>query len=194
MTLWLAISCLLSAGSVWAQTSAPAAKENDTVVTVGKVAVVGSRLTPDFVQQTTGLVAGGKVNESAVRTVCQRLTKTGLIDDVSYTYQTTVDDPTGVTLQLTIRDTQPLLPATVKIAGVEPDAVWAYLAKLSPVVIAQLPRTEAALTFYGSLIERYLKSVDRNERITAQVTGTAEKPTGIVFSATKAMPAPGKKK
>jgi hypothetical protein len=164
------------------------------VVTVRKIAVVGSRLTPGFVQQVTGLAIGQKVNEAAVRTVCQRLTRTGLIDDVSYAYQTTVDDPGGVTLQLTVTDTKPLLPATVKIPGVEPEAVWKYLAALNPLLTDELPRTEAALNFYGSLIERYLKTIDRADRIGADVTGTEANPTGIVFHTVKVIGAPEKKK
>jgi hypothetical protein len=124
-----------------------------------------------------------------------KLTKTGLVDNVSYAYESAGPDPTDVALELTISDSLPLLPATIKVQGIEPELLWGYLLTVNPALARQMPRTEAALTLYATMIERYLRTQSRTERVISEVTvDSAGAPSGIVFYAAQVIKAPARRK
>src|SRR5665213_1617821 len=132
---------------LYAQSPAPPSRE---VVTIDKLTVQGTRFTPHSIQILTGLRPGAQIDELAVRKAIARMLESGLIRSVDYNYES-LADPHRVVLELTVVDETPLLPASIEIPGVDPEAVWQYLASVDPLFTRELPRTQKALRFYLSL-------------------------------------------
>ena len=133
----------------------------------------------------SGLRTGQEVTEVAVRKAIQKIVNSGLIDNVDYTYES-LSETDSVILTLKLRDTGPLLPATIKISGMDAEDAWKYLQNIDPVLTRELPRTQNALRFYANYLERYLKTVNRDEAISSEVLADSNGAvTGIVFSAVK---------
>lgn len=116
------------------------------VVTIDKLTMQGTRFTPHSIQILTGLRPGLQIDELAVRQAIARMLESGLIRSVDYNYES-LADPHRVILELTVVDETPLLPASIEIPGVDPEAVWQYLASIDPLFTRELPRTEKPCGF-----------------------------------------------
>ena len=167
-----------------------AAKPSDAIVTIEKIVVKGTRFQLLSVQNLSGLRVGQKVSEAEVRKACRKLTESGLVNNVDYNYES-LDDPNVVALELKIEDAMPLLPAAIKIPGLDAEDIWRYLEGIDPLFTRKLPRTERALNFYSRFIERYLKTLNRSDRIISEVIADSNNlAVGIVFEPGKVMPEP----
>jgi hypothetical protein len=177
----------LLASVLFAQSSAPPSRE---VVTIDKLTVQGTRFTPHTIQILTGLRPGVQIDELAVRQAIARMLESGLIRSVDYNYES-LADRRRVVLELTLVDETPLLPASIEIPGVDPEAVWQYLASVDPLFTRELPRTQKALRFYIRAITDYLRTNKRQESLVPIVTGDdSAHPSGIVFAPAPRRPLP----
>jgi len=161
--------------------SPPALEDAEELVRIEKIVIEGSRLELRSVQMLTGLRTGQQINEASLRRAIQRMTESGLVKNVNYSY-TSLSGPTSVALQLTITDETPLLPASIQLPDVDAEDVWVYLKSIDPVFTRELPRTQKAIRFYIRYIERYLSNQRKPLRVTTVITGDGEgNATGIVF-------------
>jgi hypothetical protein len=177
---------------LYAQSPPPPSRE---VVTIDKLTVQGTRFTAHSIEILTGLRPGVQIDELAVRQAITRMLESGLIRSVDYNYES-LADPHKVVLELTIVDETPLLPASIEIPGVDPEAVWQYLASVDPLFTRELPRTQKALRFYVRAITDYLRTNKRPESLVPIVTGDdSTHPSGIVFAPAPRPPlsSPGKR-
>ncbi|MDP9112837.1 MAG: hypothetical protein M3O20_04055 [Acidobacteriota bacterium] len=180
----------LLASVLFAQSSPPPSRE---VVTIDKLTVQGTRFAPHSIQLLTGLRPGVQIDELAVRQAIARMLESGLIRSVDYNYES-LADPHRVILELTVVDETPLLPASIEIPGVDPEAVWQYLASIDPLFTRELPRTEKALRFYVRAITDYLRTNKRQELLVPIVTGDdSGHPSGVVFAPAPRRPPPRKR-
>ena len=176
------------AQSLLAQTAPLSEGSHDVeeTVKIEKFTIQGTRLELRTVQALTGLYPGLTINDATVRKSLKRMLETGLVKEVQYTYES-LSEPKSVALEFTITDELPLLPATIDLPGVDPDAVWSYLAGIDPLYTRELPRTEKALRLYSRSIESYLRTQKRVERVTPQILGDllgtepGGNATGVVF-------------
>ncbi|MEQ1946056.1 MAG: hypothetical protein ABL995_02640 [Bryobacteraceae bacterium] len=159
----------------------PSSDDGDQLVKIEKLQVTGSRLEASSVQMLTGLRIGQQINEAILRKAIQRMTDSGLVKSVNYSYES-ASSPTSVLLELTIADEAPLLPATIQLPGVEAENVWAYLKGIDPLFSRELPRTQKALAFYVRYIERYLFTLKRQDKVVTVITASDNgEASGIVF-------------
>ena len=170
--------------------------QNDVreIVTIGKLTATGTRLQLRSIIAMTGLREGQKVDQMPVVKACTRLTDSGLVANVEYNYES-LDQPKTVALELKITDVVPLLPATINIKGVDQEEVWKDLLNIDPLFAPELPRTEKALALYARYIERYLKTMNREDRVGSEVPADkAGNAKAIVFIALKTMGSPKPRK
>ena len=169
---------------VQAQTP-PKENDGDKPVKIEKIVTEGSRFQQRSILALSGLRAGQQVTEATVRKAITNVLNSGLIDNVDYTYES-LSETNSIILTLKLRDTGPLLPASIKISGIDAEDAWKYLQNIDPVFTRDLPRTQNALKFYCSYLERYLKTLNRDEAISSEVVADSKGTVNsIVFSATK---------
>ena len=169
---------------VQAQTP-PKENDGDKPVKIEKIVTEGSRFQQRSILALSGLRAGQQVTEATVRKAITNVLNSGLIDNVDYTYES-LSETNSIILTLKLRDTGPLLPASIKIPGIDAEDAWKYLQNIDPVFTRDLPRTQNALKFYCSYLERYLKTLNRDEAISSEVVADSKGTVNsIVFSATK---------
>jgi len=164
----------------------PQATPNAQPVTIDAIAVEGSsRLTQQSIAALSALKVGQTVTEKEVFAACQRIADSGLVTNVEYAYEAYPDKP-GVKLVLTPHDQLPLVPAQIKITGIEEDDVWKWLQNIDPLFTRELPRTEKALALYTRYIDKFLDTKNRPERARADIDGdVAGNARLIVFKAVK---------
>jgi hypothetical protein len=171
----------------FAQTPRPASiaqtapADADELVKIERFKIEGSRFEESSVRMLTGLRIGQEINEAILRKAIERMTDSGLVKSVDYSYES-ASSPTSVLLELTIADETPLLPASIQLPGVEAENVWAYLKGIDPLFTRELPRTQKALAFYIRYIERYLFTLKRQDKIATVITANdAGEANGVVF-------------
>ncbi len=172
--------------SLFVQAQTPS-KDNDgdKPVKIEKIVTEGTRFQHRSILALSGLRAGQQVTEAAVRKAITNALNSGLVDNVDYTYES-LSETDSVILTLKLRDTGPLLPASIKISGIEAEDAWKYLQDIDPLFTRELPRTQNALRLYSSYLERYLKTLNRDEAISSEVLSDSKgRISGILFSATK---------
>ena len=153
----------------------------DKLFEIGSISVKGTRLPSASVIRLSGINLHDKVNDAIVIAACHKITSTGLVKTVDYAYDAYPDRP-AVTLNLTIADEGPLLPASIKPAT-EENTLWSSIQTLDAIFTRELPPTEKALAFYSKNLEKCLQRRGRNDEyasssVTADSSG---KLTGIVF-------------
>jgi hypothetical protein len=168
----------------------PSPVPSQELVTIEKLTVQGTRFPARSIEILTGLRPGLEIDESAVRKAIADMLESGLVRSVDYNYES-LQDPHRVTLELDIIDETPLLPASIEIPGVDPEAVWRYLESLDPLFTREMPRTQKALRFYIRAISDYLHNNRRRDSLVPIVTGDGSgHPTGIVFVAAQRRTSP----
>ena len=127
-------------------------------VIIRTFAVEGTRLPARSVIRLTELKSGVTVTFADVFKAMQKVTSTGLIDNIDFEYESWPDKVDEVMLRLKCRDTKPIIPATVKIAGVEEDKVWKWLQQIDPLFTPELPPVERAIRFYEAWLTKYMEA------------------------------------
>jgi hypothetical protein len=151
----------------------PSPPEAAKLVRIDAIQVSGTRLPADSVIRLSGLTVGQSVNDLIVNTACHKITSTGLVKTVDYGYQVYPDKP-GAVLTLKLEDERPLFPAVIRPVN-DDGPLWACLQSSDPLFTRELPRTERALSYYSTAIERCLKASGRdNEYASAQVSGDGQ--------------------
>ena len=123
----------------------------------------------------------------------QKVTGSGLIASIDFEYESLPDKETEVILHLRCKDVTPLATASIRIANVQEEDVWKWLAtSIDPLFTRELPPTEAAIRLYSHWIGKYLEGhgipdFEENYGIVADAasakgTGT---PDQLVFRAVK---------
>ena len=160
------------------------------MVVLDSIKVIGSRLPQESVIRLSGLKVGDKVNDLIVTTACHKVTATGLVKSVEYTYDLYPNKP-GVGLKLTLVDEMPLLPAHIKPVEQE-DHLWQSLTAIDPIFTRELPRTEKALSFYADNLGTVLKHEGHPDEYAAPdvVSGSDGSVNGISFEIRKYKNAP----
>ena len=153
-------------------------------VKVQAIHVKGSRLSERSILYLTGLHVGEIIDEAKLRQALQNASASGLFNNIAYRYES-APGSTDATLELTIDDERPLVPATVNIEEIDSEKVWQYLAQIDPLFTRELPRTEGAIRLYEQNINKYLESIGRTNTL-ASGTVTGAPPSAIVFEAVKA--------
>ena len=171
--------------SLFVQAQTPPNNDGDKPVKIEKIVTEGSRFQQRSILALSGLRAGQQVTEATARKAITNVLNSGLIDNVDYTYES-LSETDSVILTLKLRDTGPLLPASIKISGIDAEDAWKYLLNIDPVFTRELPRTQNALKFYCSYLERYLKTLNRDGAISSEVVADSKGTVNsIVFSAVK---------
>ena len=164
----------------------PQTAQNTQQVTIDAIAVEGhSRLTQQSIVRLSALKVGQTVTEKEVFAACQRIGDSGLVTNVEYAYEAYPDKP-GIKLVLTPHDQLPLVPARIKITGIDEEEAWKWLQNVDPLFTRELPRTEKALALYAHSIDQFLDTKNRPERARADIDGDdAGKVSLITFKAVK---------
>lgn len=153
-------------------------------VHIHEIHVKGSRLSAKSVLHLTGLQVGQTVDNAKVQAALGHANACGLFKNISYTYES-LPDSIEVTLDLQVEDEMPLVPATIKIAGVDTDKVWQYLENFDPFFTHELPPTEKAISLYARYMTKYLESVGRTDVAVVGKAMGADRVTGVSFVAAK---------
>ena len=119
-----------------------------------------------------------------MREACEKLTKSGLVKNVRYDYQTIEGRP-EVAVVLTAEDELPLPSAVIKGKDLDEEAAWEWLRKVDPLFTRQLLRTQFALAL-SILHPQVPPDHHRDEAVTSEITADkAGNATGIVFQVQK---------
>ena len=149
-------------------------------VHIHEIHVKGSRFPEKSVLHLTGLQVGQTVDDSKVRAALGYANASGLFKNISYTYES-LPDSIEVILDLQVNDEAPLVPATIKVPGVDEDKVWQYLERFDPFFTHVLPPTEKAISLYARYMTKYLESIGRNDVAMVGKAEGADHVTGVVF-------------
>lgn len=189
ITLLFPLFCSLPA--VFAQN--PPAGDPNKMVTIDGFNVTGTRIPAQSIVRLSGLKVGQQVNYTIVNAACHKITSTGLVKMINYSYGDLAPGQTHVTLSLNLTDELPLLPARILPEQYE-QSVWQCLESADPIFTRELPNTENALHFYSVNIERCLKNqglVDEHGHAKVNCDGEGNS-TGIVFNIRQSKQAPTK--
>jgi hypothetical protein len=151
------------------------------LVPLASISVKGTRLAANSIAVLSQLKIGQRIDEKTVREACVRLNNTGLFKNIQYGYES-LPDKTDVALVLTVEDERPLLPATIRIPNVEEQQVWDWLQKLDPLFTRELPPTDLALRLYQANINKYLRTLGRDDIMISELTADKQgNASGILF-------------
>jgi len=135
----------------------PATSEDlHKLVELQGIEVTGTRLPPNSVIRISGLKIGQMVNDDALKQASDKVTSTGLVKSVDYSYSITPGKP-GVSLTLKVTDEGPLLPARI-LPEEDSQPIWACLQSSDPIFSRDMPNTENAIHFYAINIARCIGS------------------------------------
>ncbi len=154
--------------------------KHDTVKLAG-IHVEGTHLPRESVIRILGLKIGQTSNYQIMMAACDRLTKTGLVKDIDYSYEAKPDG-SGVIAAFKIWDEDPLLPASV-FPEENNLAMWTCLQGADPIFQKQLPNTVDALRFYVANMNQCISQTsDKPLHAEAEVICDAgKKPARIEF-------------
>ena len=145
---------------------APTDADREKLVQLQGIDVKGTRLPAQSIIRLSGLKVGQQVNYSIINEACHKITSTGLVKLIDYTYDMYPGKP-GILLSLKLVDELPLFPAKITPAA-DADRLWQCLQSADPIFMREMPRTEKALSFYEANIDRCLK----NQGLTNQYTSS----------------------
>jgi len=144
---------------------APTQGDREKLVQLEAIDVKGTRLPIQSVIRLSGLKVGQQVNYPIIKDACHKITSTGLVKLIDYTYDMYPGKP-GVLLSLKLIDELPLFPAKITPAE-DAEHLWQCLQSADPIFMREMPRTEKALSFYEANIDRCLKNQGRTNEYTS---------------------------
>jgi hypothetical protein len=130
--------------------------DGQKLVKIKRIEVEGSRFPAASVTRLAQIKAGDEVNFVKLHSALQNATKSGLIANIEFEYESVPESATDVILHLKCTDVKPSATATIKLPKVNEDDVWAWLAQLDPLFTRQLPPTDAAVRLYSNWIGKYM--------------------------------------
>jgi hypothetical protein len=130
--------------------------ESHQLVQLERIQVVGTRLPVNSVIRISGLKIGQMVNDEVLKQASDKITSTGLVKSIDYSYSTTPGKP-GVDVMLKVIDEGPLLPAHI-LPEQDSAPIWACLQSADPIFTRDMPNTENAIHFYAINIARCIGS------------------------------------
>ena len=157
------------------------AQDRNGYVKVAGIEIGGTHLPTQSIVRLLGLTIGQMVNSDTLDTACDRVSRTGLVAGINYSYRPQPDN-SGVTVVFRFWDEKPLLPSSVFPPQNE-TAVWSCLQAADPIFLKELPNTKNALRFYVENINKCISETsDRPLHAEAKVIcDAASKPARIEF-------------
>jgi hypothetical protein len=148
----------LCGGALGQDAKEATAGDAQKLVTIRRIFVEGTRLPTLSVIHLAGIKAGDQVNFLKLHEAMQKVTKTGLITNIDFEYESLPDKETEVVLHMKCTDVAPTAKATIAIPQVNENDVWAWLNQVDPLFTRDLPPTEAAIKFYSYWIGKYMEA------------------------------------
>ncbi len=156
------------------------------LVTLRDFSVQGSRFSSVSVVRLAGLHTGKQVNFLLLNDALQKVTSSGLIENIDFEYENYEDKPEEVRLLMKCRDAQPIVPSRVAIDGADEDAIWKWLQNIDPLFTRELPPNEKALHLYETWIGKYFEAngqpdFTQKAAVRAETEGSAGNVRRVVF-------------
>jgi len=192
MRIWLLLPAFLGATLHGQQATEGSAGDAQKLVKIQKIIVEGTRLPALSVIRLAQIKAGDEVNFIKLRGAMQKVTQTGLINNIDFEYESAADKETEVVLHMKCTDVKPAAMASIQIPNVNEDEVWKWLIEVDPLFTREMPPTEAAIRLYSHWITKYMESHDAPKfqekfAITAVASSSSggNAPDRLVFRMTK---------
>lgn len=148
----------LCTGAAWQDAKEATAGDAQKLVTIRRIFVEGTRLPALSVIRLAGIQAGDQVNFLKLNGALQKVTKSGLISNIDFEYESLPDKETEVVLHMKCTDVAPTAKATIAIPQVDENDVWAWLGQVDPLFTRDMPPTELAIRFYSNWIGKYMEA------------------------------------
>lgn len=128
------------------------------LVTIRRIIVEGSRLPALSVIRLAQLKVGDQVNFNKLFEALQKVTKSGLILNIDFEYESIPNQENDVILHMQCKDAEATALASISISKVDEAAAWTWLQNVDPLFTREMPPTEAAISFYSHWITKYLEA------------------------------------
>lgn len=158
---WLAglsLAFTLCKGALGQDAKEATAGDAQKLVTLRRIFVEGTRLPTLSVVRLAEIKVGDQVNFLKLHEALQKVTKSGLISNIDFEYESLPDKETEVVLHMKCTDVAPTAKATIAIPQVDENEVWAWLGQVDPLFTRDMPPTEAAIKFYSYWIGKYMEA------------------------------------
>jgi hypothetical protein len=158
---WLArllLALTLCRGALGQDAKEATAGDAQKLVTIRRIFVEGTRLPTLSVIRLAEIKVGDQVNFLKLHGALQKVTKSGLISNIDFEYESLPDIETEVVLHMKCTDVAPVAKATIAIPQVNENDVWAWLGQVDPLFTRDMPPTEAAIKLYSYWIGKYMEA------------------------------------
>jgi hypothetical protein len=158
---WLAgfmVAFTLAGGALGQDAKEATAGDAQKLVTIRRIFVEGTRLPTLSVIHLAEIKAGDQVNFLKLNEALRKVTKSGLISNIDFEYESLPEKETEVVLHMKCTDVAPTAKATIAIPQVTENEVWAWLGQVDPLFTRDMPPTEAAIKFYSYWIGKYMEA------------------------------------
>lgn len=162
------------------------------LVTIRQILVEGTRLPARSIINLAQIKTGDEMNFVKLNTALQKVTRSGLIGNVQFEYESLPDKETDVVLHLKCTDVNPTATASINIPKMNEEEIWAWLAQIDPLFTRKMPPTEAAIRLYSNWIAKFMEShgdpkFQENFAVVADASSSTggEAPDRLVFKITK---------
>ena len=155
LSLFLPVLLTLALGQ---EVKESATGDAQKLVTIKRIIVEGTRLPALSVVSLAQVKAGDQVNFIKLHSAMQKVTKSGLISNIDFEYESVPDKETDVILHLKCTDVPPVAIASIRIAKLNEDDVWKWLKEVDPLFTREMPPNEAAIQLYAHWIGKYMES------------------------------------
>jgi hypothetical protein len=156
---WLAgllLAFTLCRGALGQNAKEATAGDAQKLVTIHRIFVEGTRLPTLSVIHLADIKVGDQVNFLRLQGALQQVTRSGLISNIDFEYESLPENETEVVLHMKCTDVPPIAKATIAIPQVDENDVWAWLGQVDPLFTRDMPPTEAAIRFYSHWIGKYM--------------------------------------
>jgi hypothetical protein len=188
---FVVFSLLLASAS---EQDAKEATVGDTqkLVKIQRIVVEGSRLPAPSVVRLAQIKIGDEVNFVKLHTSLQDATRSSLLRNIEFEYESLPDSERDVVLHLKCTDEKPTATASIHIPKVSEEELWAWLVEVDPLFTREMPPTEAAIHLYSNWIVKFMEShgdpkFQENFAITAEGSNSTggTVPDRLVFKVVK---------
>jgi hypothetical protein len=157
MSFTLVVFSLLAACAAAQDAKEGTAGDAQKLVKIRRVELEGSRLPAPSVMRLAQIKIGDEVNFVKLHAALQNATRSGLIRNIEFEYESLPDSETDVILHLKCTDEKPAATASIRIPNVNEEEVWAWLAQVDPVFTRELPPNDAAIRLYSGWIVKFVE-------------------------------------
>jgi hypothetical protein len=128
------------------------------LVKVRRIDVEGSRLPAPSVIRLAQIKLGDEVDFLKLNAALQNATRSGLIRNVEFEYESLPESERDVVLHLKCTDEKPTAAASIHIPNVNEEDVWAWLIQIDPLFTRDMPPNDAAIRLYSNWIVKFMES------------------------------------